>query len=159
MLPGMDGTGDLFKPLLESCPEEFEAVVLSYPRDRHADTEELVDLIRRHLPEDQAVLVAESFSGYLAIRVAATFPLKIKALILCNAFLRSPAPRLARLFPWSLMMRRKPPEQSGGSWSALVRQISLLVKSGLQLRAWIRRCSHHVSARSLWKMVEPWPRS
>ncbi|MDB4679771.1 MAG: hypothetical protein P8M30_04180 [Planctomycetaceae bacterium] len=31
LLPGMDGTGKLFDPLIEQCPPEFEPVVVPLP--------------------------------------------------------------------------------------------------------------------------------
>jgi len=33
LLPGMDGTGDLFAGFVEAFPDEFETEIVSYPTD------------------------------------------------------------------------------------------------------------------------------
>ncbi|WP_457668658.1 hypothetical protein [Thiolapillus sp.] len=45
MLPGLDGTGDLFKPFLELLPEEMNVTVISYPVNIKQNYEELVELV------------------------------------------------------------------------------------------------------------------
>ncbi len=71
LLPGMDGTGLLFTPLLSALPIGVDPIVVSYPADRAASPEELLRIVLAHLPGEGAyVLIAESFSGPLALRAA-----------------------------------------------------------------------------------------
>ncbi|HKJ29840.1 MAG TPA: hypothetical protein VKA22_06480, partial [Desulfuromonadales bacterium] len=63
MLPGLDGTGLVFDPLLEHLPEEIEVQVVRYPADRVMSFQEHVDFARKQLPRKKPfVLLAESFS-------------------------------------------------------------------------------------------------
>ena len=64
LLPGMDGTGILFEPLLEALPQAWEAEVVQYPPDKALGYEALLDIVERAIPIDGPfVLVGESFSG------------------------------------------------------------------------------------------------
>jgi pimeloyl-ACP methyl ester carboxylesterase len=112
-LPGLDGTGDLFAPLLAELPEAFEARVVQYPPDRSLGYEALASLIARHLPGTQPfALVGESFSGPLALMVAAKAPPGLASVALVASFHRRPvAPWLAALRPMvSAIFSRPPPE-------------------------------------------------
>ena len=46
LLPGMDGTGVLFEPLLEVLPCEFEPIVVRYPPDKALGYEALLDVVQ-----------------------------------------------------------------------------------------------------------------
>ncbi len=71
LLPGLDGTGDLFAPLLEVFPETLEPFVISYPPDQLLGYRELEEFVAAKLPADRDfAIVAESFSGPLAARLA-----------------------------------------------------------------------------------------
>jgi pimeloyl-[acyl-carrier protein] methyl ester esterase len=95
LLPGMDGTGRLFAPLLRQLPVSLVPLVVSYPTDAVTDTDALVAIVERLLPSDEPfALVAESFSGPIAIKVAARAPPELKAVILVASFIRCPARRL-----------------------------------------------------------------
>jgi pimeloyl-ACP methyl ester carboxylesterase len=87
LLPGLDGSGSLFGPLLAALPEELTPVVVSYPRDKVLYYEQLMPYIREVMPWGEPyVLLAESFSGPLAIKFAAEQPENIDAIVLCSAF-------------------------------------------------------------------------
>lgn len=87
----MDGTGKLFDPILGRFPPEIRPLVVAYPPDI-ARYDELMPIIRAALPQDESfVLVGESFSGPLAVRVAAGNPPGLRALILIASFVRPPA--------------------------------------------------------------------
>ena len=67
LLPGMDGTGDLFAPLLSALPPALRTIVVRYPCDRP-----LGYAGRTRGPKDQPfVLLGESFSGPIAAAIAA----------------------------------------------------------------------------------------
>lgn len=95
LLPGMDGTGDLFAPLLSALPPALRTIVVRYPCDRPLGYAELEAHARRALPKDQPfVLLGESFSGPIAAAIAAAPPPGLRGLILCATFLRNPRPEL-----------------------------------------------------------------
>lgn len=98
LLPGMDGTGDLFEPLQEALDPHTRVDIVRYPGSEPQGYDELEPRIRAQLPAGEPfVLLGESFSGPLAIAIAATPPPGLRGLILCCSFARAPAPGLALL--------------------------------------------------------------
>jgi pimeloyl-ACP methyl ester carboxylesterase len=91
LLPGLHGTGELYTPLLECISPELRPKVISYPIDRQLTYEQLLELVEDELKhESELILLAESFSGPLAIRYAARHPRQVRALVLCATFVTSP---------------------------------------------------------------------
>jgi len=90
LLPGLDGSGRLFAPLLAAGPRALDAEPVSYPPDVPLGYDELVALVRPRLPRSRFVLVAESFSGPIAVRLAAERPRGLAALVLAATFLHRP---------------------------------------------------------------------
>ena len=74
LLPGMDGTGRLFGPLAKALAPTIKPVAVSYPTDQPLGYNELLALIETSLPSDPFVVVGESFSGPLALMLAARRP-------------------------------------------------------------------------------------
>lgn len=98
LLPGMDGTGTLFGPLIKALPNTLPFKVVAYPPDVPAGYDALRDFAEAALPvDDQVILLGESFSGPIAISLAAKHPNRIKGVILCCTFARSPRPSLSAL--------------------------------------------------------------
>ncbi|WP_210410527.1 alpha/beta fold hydrolase [Oceanicola sp. D3] len=91
MMPGLDGTGlllrDFARAMAAHCPTE----VLRYPPDL-ARYDALVPWVCARLPDTPHVLLAESFSGPLAVRVAENAPEGLRGVIFITSFLRSPQP-------------------------------------------------------------------
>lgn len=93
LLPGMDGTGVLFRPLLQALHGGESANVVSYPPDAPFGYDELLPLVRPALPFDRPFLiVAESFSGPLALRLAPLAGPRLRGVVLCASFVSNPAP-------------------------------------------------------------------
>jgi pimeloyl-ACP methyl ester carboxylesterase len=90
LLPGLDGSGRLYAPLLAAGPRGFRPEVLSYPPDEPLGYDALVARVRRRLPRGRFVLLAESFSGPIAVRLAAERPAGLRALVLAATFLHAP---------------------------------------------------------------------
>jgi pimeloyl-ACP methyl ester carboxylesterase len=91
LLPGMDGTGKLFAPLIDRLKGAATPVAVSYPTTEPLGYTELIALARKALPENQPyVLLGESFSGPIAIRLAAERPNGLIGLALCASFVSSP---------------------------------------------------------------------
>ena len=105
LLPGMDGTGDLFDAFVEAAPQGAENTVVRYPTDEVLTYREYVDLAESHLPDGSPfVLLGESFSGPVAISLAARRPSGLRAVVLCNTFACRPWWRGFRHLPWRLLL-------------------------------------------------------
>ncbi len=71
--------------------------------------EELHDLVLGRLPAaKRLILVAESFSGPLALKLSLSRPAGLMGVVLCSSFVRSPVSSLWRWLPWSLLFRIPP---------------------------------------------------
>jgi pimeloyl-ACP methyl ester carboxylesterase len=91
LLPGMDGTGMLFAPLLRALPEQIRPLVVAYPPDQPLDYAGHLELVMAALPTDRPfVLLGESFSGPLALMAAARRPAGLCGVILCATFVTYP---------------------------------------------------------------------
>src|SRR5258705_1882619 len=92
LLPGLDGTGRLFNPLMEVLPPYLIPLVIPYPANKFLGYSKLLKYARGQIPTDKPfVLLAESFSGPVAVEFAATHPSNLEALILCASFVTNPA--------------------------------------------------------------------
>ncbi len=99
LLPGMDGTGDLFEPFLQALPSGLETTIVQYPRNEELGWADLLRIVESAVPTGEPYcLVAESFSGPLAIEFAAAQPTGLKALVLCTSFCSNPLWRGLRRF-------------------------------------------------------------
>src|SRR5438477_10571709 len=91
LMPGMDGTGELFAPLLRALGDSMESSVLQYPADEPLGYAELLPRVRAEIPRRAPfVLLGESFSGPLALMLAAEAPAGLRGVILCASFATSP---------------------------------------------------------------------
>jgi pimeloyl-ACP methyl ester carboxylesterase len=100
LLPGLDGTGDFFQPLLEALGDSVRLRVVRYPVDSAFDHATCEALVRAALPTDGPyVLLGESFSGPIAISLAAAATKGLVGIILCATFASNPRPRLAFIRP------------------------------------------------------------
>ena len=98
LLPGMDGTGDSFAAFLSAPGCELDVKVVSYPTDVALGYADLEAFARAALPTDRPfVILGESFSGPIAISLAAAAPPQLKGLILCATFARNPRPAFSWL--------------------------------------------------------------
>jgi len=113
LLPGMDGTGDLFDGFVAALPPGISVTVGRYPehdylgyRQLYASVKELTRAL------NEFVLVGESFSSPLAIMFAAEKPPNLAGLIICAGFASNPFPVLGPVLralaqPW--LFRLRPP--------------------------------------------------
>ncbi len=98
LLPGLYGGGELFEPLLDAAPLDIEVSVITYPLEGHLGFEDLVVTAENQIPKDKPVqIVAESFSGLVAIRLLTRNERDYKRVVFCAAFASPPYPYLARL--------------------------------------------------------------
>lgn len=98
LLPGLHGTADLFRPLMAAFSKDIAVSVAEFPVDAvdYAHVDSTVSL-----PDGRVALLAESFSGPLAVRLALRLKAegRLSALIFVVTFVRSPM----RWFPWWLV--------------------------------------------------------
>ena len=97
LLPGLDGTGALFDDFVRAAPLAMRPEVASLP----CVSLGYAELAERIAPQLQltpdTILLAESFSGPLAILLAQRQ--QIAALMLCNSFVTSPRSRALAALP------------------------------------------------------------
>ena len=128
----MDGTGDLFAPLVETLGDAFTLQVVRYPVDQPANYEDLVSFVRAVLPRDRPyVLLGESFSGPIAVTLAAEAPVGLRGLVLCCSFVRNPQPWLAWLRPLVGLVPMKAMPVRGLAWFLLGRASNTAWRSAL----------------------------
>ena len=96
LMPGLDGTGKLFAPIIPLLEPHFELSIVTYPDlDSFSD---YVDCAQNQLPATPGFsLVAESFSGPVALALMAQRPGEIGPSVLSATFARSPLPALTRM--------------------------------------------------------------
>lgn len=101
LLPGMDGTTRLLGSFAEAVKPAFAAVhAIAYPHDVPMDYAALDTYARARLPQDAPfVLLGESFSGPVAIGIAANPPPNLIGLVLSTTFARAPVPLISSLAP------------------------------------------------------------
>ena len=100
LLPGMDGSGDLFSRFVRALGPGIDACVLRYPTQAPMGYAELAAWVHERLPANRPyALLAESFSGPIGIELAAQSPTMLKGLVLCCTFASNPRPAMRLLSP------------------------------------------------------------
>jgi pimeloyl-ACP methyl ester carboxylesterase len=96
LLPGLDGTDVFFRPLLKALPSWVTPIVVQYPQEGRNDYEQLFEIVSAAVGNlcDYWIL-GWSFSGPLALRLAAQRGHHIRGVILCASFVRAPRRALA----------------------------------------------------------------
>lgn len=98
LLPGLDGTEIFFQPLLAALPENVQALVVSYPAAAGHGYADLLPLVRRAIADvPECHVLGWSFSGPLALMLAAAEPQKVRGVILSASFVRPPHRLMSRL--------------------------------------------------------------
>lgn len=114
LLPGLDGTGDLFARFVSSLPPSLLAKIVCYPTERPLSYAELFPLVMEVIPQSQPfVLVAESFSTPLAAKLAGANLAGLKGLVICTSFISNPIRgwlRALRGLARPILFRVSPPQ-------------------------------------------------
>lgn len=93
LLPGMDGTGEMFVPFVAALGRACKVLCVRYPGDVPLGYAELEALVRAQLPtRGRYVVLGESFSGPIAASLSATPPPGLVGVVLCCTFVRNPRP-------------------------------------------------------------------
>jgi pimeloyl-ACP methyl ester carboxylesterase len=86
LLPGLHGTSELFTSFIAAAPQGIRITEVDYPSNEASV--EVLERVARERLVDPCIIIAESFSGLIGARIAVDD--RVKALILCNSFVRSP---------------------------------------------------------------------
>lgn len=113
LLPGMDGTGLMFRPFMNVAVNHLIEVI-SYPNDKTQKYSDLIGYVRDRLPNNEDfIVIAESFSGPIAYGLMKEAVSNLKAVIFIASFLENPRPLLLsirRVLPISLVFRLPAPK-------------------------------------------------
>jgi pimeloyl-[acyl-carrier protein] methyl ester esterase len=146
LLPGLDGTGDLYEPLLGHIGPTLKTEVVSYPADQRLSYRELADHVAGFLPWDSRyVLVAESFSGAVAAHLATRKPPGLAGIVFIASFITPPKPCLlamARFVPFGLL-----PHMPFSAF--IVRRLCLSSKSPDDLIEMVRQAVYKIKSEVL----------
>jgi pimeloyl-ACP methyl ester carboxylesterase len=111
LLPGIDGTEVLFRPLVAALPGWITPRVVTYPATGPNGYADLLPLVERSAADAPKFFVLGwSFSGPLALMLAARQPSRARGVILCSSFVRAPVPatrwlRFATVAPTVALVR------------------------------------------------------
>lgn len=107
ILPGLDGTTRMLHGFITAVRPSFASVdAVAYPTNVTLGYRELETIARDSLPQRSPfVLLGESFSGPIAISIAADPPPNLIGLVLSTTFARAPVPLLA---PFAALTRLAP---------------------------------------------------
>src|ERR1051325_382243 len=90
-LPGLDGTEVFLEPLVKALPESVRSRVVCFPTRGSNRYEDLLEITRQSVRGiDEYYVAAWSFSGPLALMLAAAEPNKVRGIILFSSFVRAP---------------------------------------------------------------------
>jgi pimeloyl-[acyl-carrier protein] methyl ester esterase len=95
MLPGLDGTGIMFQPIIDELKAHVDPIVVSYSQKEECSYPKLTDYVSTLLPQNEYFILGESFSGPIALMLADRKPEGLKGIILCATFISNPS----ALFP------------------------------------------------------------
>lgn len=95
MLPGFHGSAKLFSSLVKALGDAIDVHPLGFKS--YDSLTEHADAISPLLPQEGSFLLAESFSGLIALQLAARQPGRFKGLILSATFAQSPFLALCKI--------------------------------------------------------------
>jgi pimeloyl-ACP methyl ester carboxylesterase len=113
MLPGTDGTGVLFKELIECLPNGFDIEVVCLNDLQGKSYANQTKEIAQRVGSRKLILVAESYSGRIAYELCGLLGNQIERLIFIASFITNPNPltQIASLLPLWILKERFIPGQ------------------------------------------------
>jgi len=92
LLPGLDGTGDLFDRVVPHLARDFTVTVVRYPPDPTLGYAGYVELVRNVIGSRPVYVLGESFSGPVAVLIAAQLGEQVQGIVLAASFVKNPWP-------------------------------------------------------------------
>lgn len=109
-LPGLHGTEELYGPLRDQLPASTRSEFINLPTSGKQDYQSLCEWLDDKLPKGgRRMIIAESFSGPLAIRLANIRPNEVAGLVLAASFCDAPLNPGLALLPLRPLFMVKPP--------------------------------------------------
>lgn len=91
VLPGLDGTGKMLVGFVKTLAVKYSVEVINYPVNKILSYSELAELVSGKLPKDKPyVIIAESFSGPIAVKISAQAPKHLKGVLFVASFIKNP---------------------------------------------------------------------
>lgn len=109
VFPGLDGTGTLTEAFADGDWQGHPVRIIPIPKEGPQDYPSLVAAISPSLPAGRLIVIGESFSGPLAMQVAAREKNRVNALVIVGGFCASPAPSGLALMPLRPLFLMTPP--------------------------------------------------
>jgi len=103
LLPGMDGTDAFFRPFVAQRPPTVDVQTVEYEHLDAPSYEALCEHVAAALPDDDLFLLGWSFSGPLALKLAARGLKRLRGVILVTSFVWRPVRYLP---PWCKVFAR-----------------------------------------------------
>jgi pimeloyl-[acyl-carrier protein] methyl ester esterase len=114
LLPGLDGTGDLFADFVAALPIAIQATIVRYPPQQLLTYDDLFPLVLNSISGlEQFVALGESFSAPLAVRLAASNPPNLAGLVISAGFICNPFLNwgfLLKMAAQPVLFRLSPPD-------------------------------------------------
>jgi pimeloyl-[acyl-carrier protein] methyl ester esterase len=146
LLPGLDGTGELFADFVAALPRTIQTTIINYPAQKPCNYAKLFALVNEATAGlEQFVMLGESFSAPLAVRLAASNSPNLVGLIISTGFVCNPFPKwgfLHKAASRPLLFRISPPD-------FVVEYFSLGSSPPSDLKQSVRRAVRSVSPRVL----------
>ena len=105
VLPGLDGTTSMLRSFRDAAPPSYHVTLVDLPPDGADYATIYSQLGKQFDAARECILIAESFSGPLAIKLAAEHHHSIRCLILVATFARPPVGAWIRYLPLATMLR------------------------------------------------------
>jgi len=120
LLPGLHGTGDLYAPLIKELEKraakknvELNLKALSYPTNIKQRYHSLIEWLEQEIDFEDSdrkiVIIAESFSSPIALRLADAYPEKVSGVVIASGFCASPVNMSFALLPLRPLFMLSPP--------------------------------------------------
>lgn len=111
LLPGLDGGENLSREFRECLDGQHTSEVIEYPSDQALGYDKLKRYACRRLAQLSAptVIIGESFSGPIAVRIAVNPPPNVVGLILVATFVEPPLPSVLRFLVTPMAFWLPPP--------------------------------------------------
>ena len=99
LMPGLDGTGLLFERLVSALPPNIRTCIVEYPNGT-VPLEKYAAVVAGRLPSGRVVLLAESFSGIVALYLLRKHDVLAEKVIFVASFGSTPRRYLRMLLPF-----------------------------------------------------------
>jgi pimeloyl-ACP methyl ester carboxylesterase len=99
LMPGLDGTGLLFERFVSALPPDIRTCIIEYPKGT-VPLEKYAAVVAERLPSGRVVLLAESFSGIVALYLLRNHHVLAEKVIFVASFGSTPQRYLRMLLPF-----------------------------------------------------------